>query len=204
MNRWIQVVALIFCVAGGPFAAAEPTTTTPADSNPAAAIPDILFIPTPSDVVDRMMELARVKKGDVVYDLGCGDGRILVAAAKKCGCRGVGFDIDPRRVEESEANVKKDGVENLVKIEKRDLFGVDLRPASVVVLYLSPKANALLLPQLEKLAPGSRIVSHQFDIREIKPDKVIEVNSKEDHHKHTLFLWKTPLKKRTLSDRRPP
>ncbi len=117
----------------------------------------------------------------------------MVAAAKRYGCRAVGYDIDPRRVEQSRVNAKRAGVENLVKIERRDLFEVDLRRASVVVLYLSPKSNARLLPQLERLAPGSRIVSHQFDIRGIRPDKVIEVYSKEDRHRHTLFLWKTPL-----------
>jgi SAM-dependent methyltransferase len=136
----------------------------------------------------------------MVYDLGCGDGRILVEAAKKYGCRGAGYDIDPRRVEESKENVKRGHVENLVKIEKQDVFGVDLRQASVVLLYLSPKANVRLFPQLEKLPPGSRIVSHQFEIRGIKPDNVIEVESKEDRHKHTLFLWKTPLEKRTAGD----
>ncbi len=166
-------------------------------------IPDILFIPTPKDVVVRMLELACATRRDMVYDLGCGDGRIVVEAARKYGCQGAGYDIDPRRVEESKENVKRARVENLVKIEKQDVFGLDLRRASVVVLYLSPNANVRLIPQLEKLRPGSRIVSHQFDIRGFKPDKVIEVESNEDHHKHTLFLWKTPLKKENLSDGRP-
>jgi hypothetical protein len=116
----------------------------------------------------------------------------------------VGYDIDPRRVEESKENVKTGHVESLVKIEKQDVLGVDLRRASVVFLYLSPRANVRLFPQLEKLAPGSRIVSHQFEIRGVKPDNVIEVESKEDHHKHALFLWKTPLEKQTASDGRPP
>ncbi len=151
-----------------------------------------------------MLDLACVTRRDLVYDLGCGDGRILVAAAKKYRCRGMGCDIDPRRVKQSKENVKRGHVENLVKIEKQDLFGVDLRHATVVVLYLSPRSNVRLLPQLEKLAPGSRIVSHQFEISGIKPDKVIEVESNEDHHKHTLFLWKTPLNEQTANDGRPP
>ena len=191
----MQVVALIFGLAGGCTGPSDRTVVVPANRSAAAPIPDILFIPTPHDVVDRMLELARVTRGDLVYDLGCGDGRIVVAAARKYGCRAVGFDIDPRRVAESRENVRQNGVQGLVRIEERDLFGADLRQATVVVLYLSPKANIRLLPQLEKLAPGSRIVSHEFDIRGIKPDSVIELDSKEDHHKHTLFLWTTPLKK---------
>ena len=192
MNCAMQVAALAFCLTLATLLSAEAAAIA-ADPNEAAAIPDILFIPTPNDVAERMLELAGVKKEDVVYDLGCGDGRILVTAAKKYGCQGVGLDIDPRRVEESVANVKKNRVEQLVKIEKRDLFAIDLGRASVVILYLSPKSNARLLPQLEKLAPGSRIVSHQFEIPGIMPDQIIEVQSKEDHHKHNLFLWKTPL-----------
>jgi SAM-dependent methyltransferase len=196
MSGPMQVVALVFCFGSAALILAE-TSASPAEPKGSAAIPDILFIPTPNDVVDRMLELAGVKKQDLVYDLGCGDGRIVVAAAKKFGCRAMGVDIDPRRVEQSRVNAKKARVENLVKIEKQDLFLVDLRPASVVVLYLSPKANARLIPQLEKLAPGSRVVSHQFEIPGLKPDQVIEVQSKENRHKHTLYLWKTPLKKQT-------
>ncbi len=162
----------------------------------ALLLPAVVFIPTPHDVAARMLELAAVGKDDVVYDLGCGDGRIVVAAAKQYGCRARGVDIDPRRVEESRANVHRGGVEALVTIEKQDLFAVDLRPASVVVLYLSPKYNGQLLPQLEKLRPGSRIVSHQFAIPGIEPEKAIRMRSKEDPHEHTLYLWTAPLKKR--------
>ncbi len=205
MNRWTQVVILIFGVVSGCIDnSPTPAITVPLNPNATTSIPDILFVPTPHDVVDRMLDLACVKEGDVVYDLGCGDGRIVVAAAKKYGCRCVGFDIDSGRIEESERNVKNSGVESLVEIKKRDLFKANLHQASVVVLYLSPKANIMLLPQLERLAPNSRIVSHQFNIPTIKPDKVLKVDSKEDHHKHTLFLWITPLKKRTASDHEPP
>ena len=109
-----------------------------------------------------MVEMAQIKKGDVVYDLGCGDGRIVVTAAKKYGVKAIGFDIDPERVKDSNENVKKNKVENLVTIEEKDIFELDLRPASVVTLYLLPELNVKLMPQLAKLKPGSRIVSHDF------------------------------------------
>ena len=142
-----------------------------------------------------MLELAAVKKGDVVYDLGCGDGRIVVTAAKKYGCKAVGFDIDPERVEASQQNVKKNRVEKLVTIEEKDIFKLDLRPASVVTLYLLPELNVKLIPQLEKLKPGTRIVSHNFDMKGVKPKEEVTVKSKEDGVEHTIYLWVTPLKK---------
>jgi ribosomal protein L11 methylase PrmA len=122
--------------------------------------------------VDKMLELAEVKKSDVVYDLGCGDGRIPVTAAKKYGCKSWGFDVDPERIKDSLANVKKNGVEDLVTIEKKDIFTLDLSKANVITLYLLPSLNVKLIPQLEKLKDGSRIVSHDFDMRGVKPKKV--------------------------------
>jgi len=162
----------------------------------AAREPDVIFVPTPHDVVDKMLELAQPKKGDLVYDLGCGDGRIVIAAAKKSGCKAVGFDIDPERIKESLENVKKSGMEALVSIERRDIFTLDLSPANVVTLYLLPELNVRLIPQLEKLKPGSRIVSHDFRMKGVKPDKKVEVTSEEDETTHKVFLWTTPLKKR--------
>ncbi len=160
----------------------------------AARKPDVIFVPTPNDVVDKMLELANVKKADVVYDLGCGDGRIVIAAAKKFGCRAIGYDIDPKRIEESQENVKTSHVEKLVKIEQKDIFTLDLSPASVVTLYLLPKLNVKLIPQLKKLKPGSRIVSHDFPMNGIEPDQVVELASEEDGSEHTIYLWTTPLK----------
>jgi ribosomal protein L11 methylase PrmA len=142
-----------------------------------------------------MLHVARVSRDDVLYDLGCGDGRIVVAAAKKYRCKAFGYDIDPQRVKESLDNVKKSGVGRLVTIEEKDIFTLDLRPATVVTLYLLPGLNVRLIPQLEQLRPGSRIVSHDFDMKGVKPDAVLTMESEEDGAEHTIYLWTTPLKK---------
>lgn len=156
--------------------------------------PDVIYVPTPHEVVDKMLQMAQVTKDDLVYDLGCGDGRIVVAAAKKYGCKAVGFDIDPKRVAEAKENVKKNKVGHLVTIEQKDIFELDLSKASVITLYLLPSLNVKLIPQLEKLKPGSRIVSHDFDMRGVEPDQKVEVTPK-DGRTHTVYLWTTPLKK---------
>jgi outer membrane protein assembly factor BamB len=153
------------------------------------------FVPSPQDVVDKMLELAKVTKDDVVYDLGCGDGRIVVSAAKKYGCKAVGIDIDSRCVKMAEESAKQNKVDHLVRIEQEDLFNVDISPASVVTLYLVPSLNVKLIPKLMTLKPGSRIVSHSFDIRGMIPDRVISMVSGEDQLKRFLFLWTTPLKR---------
>jgi SAM-dependent methyltransferase len=162
--------------------------------------PDVIFVPTPENVVDKMLEMAKVTKNDLVYDLGCGDGRIVVAAAKKFGCKAVGFDVDPKRIAEATANVKKNKVGDLVTIEQKDIFKLDLSKASVVTLYLLPSLNVRLIPQLEKLKPGSRIVSHDFDMEGVEPDQKVEVEPKPDSggvriSPHRVYLWTTPLKK---------
>jgi len=174
----------------------DPPEAEPAEAGEAGQIvrtPDVHFVPTPQEVVDRMIELAQVTKDDVVYDLGCGDGRIVVTAAKKHGCRAIGFDIDPKRVKESRENVTKNGVENLVTIENADIFELDLTPASVVTLYLLPQLNVRLIPQLKELKPGSRIVSHDFDMRGVEPDAVENLTC-ENGISHTIYFWTTPLK----------
>ncbi|MFQ6034648.1 MAG: methyltransferase domain-containing protein [Sedimentisphaerales bacterium] len=158
--------------------------------------PDVVFVPTPQDVVEKMLQLAKVTKDDLVYDLGCGDGRIVVTAAKMYGCRAVGYDIDPKRIKESLENVEKNNVGHLVRIEQKDIFTLDLSEANVITLYLLPELNVRLIPQLEKLKPGSRIVSHDFRMKGVKPDKVIKVTSNEDNRDHKVYLWTTPLKKR--------
>ncbi|MCS7160351.1 MAG: methyltransferase domain-containing protein [Gemmatales bacterium] len=160
--------------------------------------PDVIFVPTPQPVVERMLELAKVTKADVVYDLGCGDGRIVVTAAKKYGCKAVGFDIDPVRVKESLENVRKNGVEDLVKIEQKDIFTLDLSGASVITLYLLTSLNEKLVPQLQKMKPGSRIVSHSFEIPGYEPDKVERVDA--DGFERTVYLYTIPLRKKAQQE----
>jgi SAM-dependent methyltransferase len=153
--------------------------------------PDVPYVPTPQEVVDQMLELANVKKGDFLYDLGSGDGRIPITAAQKYGIRGVGIDINPERIAEARENAKKAGVTNLVEFRQQDLFKSNFSKASVVSLYLLPDINVKLRPQLLKqLKPGTRIVSHDFDMGEWKPDKVVQVQG--PNREHTLYLWVVP------------
>jgi ribosomal protein L11 methylase PrmA len=152
-------------------------------------------MPTPQDVVEHMLEVAKVKRDDAVYDLGCGDGRIVVTAAKKYGCRAAGYDIDPECVRMSLANVRKQDVARLVTIERKDLFTLDLSRADVIALYLLPRTSQRLLPQLAKLKPGARIVSHAFEIPGLRPDRVVTYTSKEDDLPHKIYLWTAPFKK---------
>jgi len=159
----------------------------------AARAPDVLYVPTPQPVVDRMLELAHVLPGDLVYDLGCGDGRIVVTAAQRYGARAAGFDIDPARVAEAKDNVRRAGVEELVRIEQRDIFTLDLAPANVVTLYLLPELNVKLIPQLERMLPGSRIISHDFDIAGVEPLQTIALRA--DDTDHTVYVFEIPLKK---------
>jgi SAM-dependent methyltransferase len=163
--------------------------------------PDVIFVPTPQEVVDKMLELAKVGKDDVVYDLGCGDGRIVLTAARKFGCKAKGFDIDPERIKECKANYAKEDkkVQDLVTFDRKDIFTLDLSGASVVTLYLLPELNVKLVPQLKKLKPGSRIVSHDFDMRGYKPDQKVTVKTKDDREK-TVYLWTIPLKEDKSSD----
>lgn len=174
-------------------------TLRPADSPDTARRstrqPRSIFVPTPHDVVAKMLESAGVKKTDVVYDLGSGDGRIVIAAAKTHGCKAVGYEIDRELAELSRERVKESGVEQLVTIEQKDIFTVDLSGADVIAVYLLPKQLEALLPQLEKLRSGSRIVSHQFAIPGIQQGKTIEVQSDEDGIRHKFHLWTAPLKK---------
>src|SRR5262249_9004802 len=141
-------------------------------------IADVEYEPTPQNVVDAVLLLARVTERDVVWDLGCGDGRIPVTAARRYGCKTVGFDIDPQRVKESRASARKAGVERLVTIEERDLFTLDLSEGpTVVTLYLLPRLNERLLPQLRKLPPGARVVSIAHRMADIPPDVHVVVDS---------------------------
>ncbi len=195
MNRVARVSAVLLClvvcsVAYTQDAADKATLDAKSDRKP-----DVIYVPTPNDVVEKMLEVAKVQESDLLYDLGCGDGRIVVAAAKKYGCQAVGYDIDPRRIKESKENVRKNQVEHLVKIERQDIFTLDLSAANVVTLYLLPNLNVKLIPQLEKLKPGSRIVSHDFRMRGVTPDHVVKVKSENGGGHHQIYVWTTPLKK---------
>ncbi len=243
--RCVRTVALLLLAScsrtpsttPSPSASSAPNASTTAPSEIAAAAPrdagdpleleaqreweggkreDIIYVPTPQKVVDKMLEVAKVTSSDVVYDLGCGDGRIVVTAAKK-GASAIGFDLDPARVSEARENVRRDGVAALASIRRADVFSVDLQPASVVTLYLLPELNVRLIPQLEKLRAGSRIVSHDFDMEGVVPDghwtvmapefvndegysayKGGGVSEDKNNYKeraHEIYLWTVPLKR---------
>jgi tRNA G37 N-methylase Trm5 len=146
--------------------------------------PDVIYVPTPQEVVDAMLVLANVSAKDVVYDLGSGDGRIPITAAQKYGARATGIDINPERIKEANENLAKAGVGNKVKFLNQDLFETDISDATVVTLYLLPSLNLKLMPTLKKLKPGTRIVSHSFDMgTEWPPDKTEDVNGR------TIYLW---------------
>ena len=152
--------------------------------------PDVIFVPTPQDLVEAMLRLADVKKGDVLYDLGSGDGRIPITAARKYGVRGVGIDIDPERIKEALENARKAGVTKLVEFRLEDLFQSNFREATVVTLYLLPDFNVKLRPRLlAELKPGTRIVSHQFDMGDWKPEKKLESNNR------VVYFWTIPERK---------
>jgi SAM-dependent methyltransferase len=190
MSRiWVGVlaVAAFLGVSGSSsFAAGAAPVAAAAGAGQASLAP---YVPTPQDVVERMLELARVGSADVVYDLGCGDGRTVVTAAKKYGARGVGVDIDPQRIAESKANAKAAGVEHLVEFRLQDALQVDVSPATVVTLYLLSSSNLKLRPILTKqLRPGSRIVTHQFGMGDWTPEKV-DTFTDVLGSSRTLYLW---------------
>ncbi|MFO7306648.1 MAG: class I SAM-dependent methyltransferase [Gammaproteobacteria bacterium] len=173
-------VVFLFCVAAASALADKP-------ARPQRDL-DVWFVPTPHEIVDRMLEVADVGPDDVVYDLGCGDGRIVIAAAKKFGARGFGVDLDPQRIREARESAKAAGVEHLVKFEVGDLFETDLSEATVVTLYLLPELNRKLKPKLlAQLKPGARVVSHDFDMgREWPPDEYVKLGTSG------IYLWKIP------------
>jgi SAM-dependent methyltransferase len=178
-----EVTMRSFFMAGILLAAGVAAAQSPAPRH----TPDVPYVPSPNPVVEAMLKLADVKSTDVVYDLGCGDGRIVIAAARDFGAHGVGVDINPERVQEARENARSAKVEHLVKFEENDLFAADIRPATVVTLYLLPNVNLRLRPKLLKdLKPGTRVVSHSFDMDDWKPDKEVEVDGRH------LYLWTIP------------
>ncbi len=165
----------------------SPRAAAPTPSPASARMPDVIYVPTPQPVVDAMLKLAEVKKGDVLYDLGSGDGRIPITAAKQYGVRAVGIEIDPERIKEAKANALQAGVAGRVSFREQDLFQSDFREASVVTLYLLSSLNEKLRPKLlAELKPGSRIVSHAFPMGDWKPEKTEHVGGA------VIFLWRVP------------
>ena len=181
MNKISLSVVLLFTLAL-PAAAGQAAAQAPLRS------PDVIFVPTPPEVVAAMLKLARVGKGDVVYDLGSGDGRIPIAAVKDFGAdRAVGIDIDPQRIREANQNLQQAGVGDRVKFLNQDLFTTNLSEASVVTLYLLPSLNLKLLPKLKaELKPGTRIVSHAFDMGDWVPEQTLEVDGRR------VYFWTIP------------
>ena len=168
------------------------TVVAPAWAQQPLRSPDVIFVPTPQEVVDAMLKLAKVTKNDVIYDLGSGDGRIPITAAKTYGARGVGIDIDPQRIKEATENLKTAGVGDRVKFLNQDLFTTDISEATVVTLYLLPSLNVKLIPKLNKeLKPGTRVVSHAFDMSsdgtERKPKETLNLNGR------TVYFWTIPI-----------
>jgi SAM-dependent methyltransferase len=179
----VRAIVLAVAIALGGCAGSMAPATAPAL--------DVIFVATDLEVVRAMLEAAKVGPDDVVYDLGCGDGRIVITAAQRYGARGVGVDLDPERIREANDNARRAGVTDRVAFVQQDLFATDLRPATVVALYLSPDINLRLRPTLlRELRPGSRVVSHQFDMGDWLPERTLEVPLAGATRR--VFLWRIP------------
>jgi SAM-dependent methyltransferase len=188
VRRFIEFAAVAAALAATPVLAqpAAPAEGPASEFTKPHRTPDVIYVPTPEPVVATMLDLAKVGPGDVVYDLGCGDGRIVVEAAKRGAKKAVGVDIDPERIAEARENVRKAGVEDRVEIREGDLFEMDISDATVVTLYLLPDLNLRLRPKLLALKPGTRVVSHAFDMGEWKPSVVRQVDER------TVYFWTVP------------
>jgi SAM-dependent methyltransferase len=195
--RWgaLALSLLLAGCGGGPATVRQAPATPTAEPTPSRASVklDVPYVPTPDAVVERMLRMAKVGKDDVVYDLGCGDGRIVITAAQKYGARGVGYDLNPQRINESNANALRAGVTDRVRFVQGDLFAADLREASVVTLYLLPEVNRKLRPKLlEELKPGTRVVSHNYDMGDWEPLEVAEIEIQGATH--YVYYWVIPNK----------
>jgi len=169
-------------------AASAQTPATPKE-------PDVPYVPTHEKVVAEMLKVAKVTKSDVLYDLGSGDGRIVITAAKKFGTRGTGIELLPSLVREARENAEKAGVSQLAKFVEGDIFEANISDATVVTLYLLPAVNMRLRPKLLELRPGTRIVSHNYDLGDWKPEKTIKLNLLDGEH--TVFYWVVPTRKKS-------
>jgi predicted O-methyltransferase YrrM len=181
------LVAAVLALTAAPSAALTQPAKAPPDRGP-----DVIYVPTPHETVDAMLKMGEVKAGDVLYDLGSGDGRIPIAAAKQFGVKGVGIDIDPNRIKEANANAEAAGVSHLVSFRQEDLFEADFSEATVITLYLLPSLNEKLMPRLLKLKPGTRIVSHAFLMGDWQPEQQQMMPSGNG-----IYRWTVPAKAAT-------
>ena len=188
-RQWIIIPALLLLI-NAPLNAEEDT-----EDPKWIQTPDVVYVGTPYDVVSEMLRMAQVNEDDLVVDLGCGDARMLVLAAQKYGSHGIGYEIDPEMVLASRRNAENNHVADLVRIIQADIFTVDISEADVLPIYLLPEMNLKLVPQLEKLKPGSRVVFHNYDLEGFVPDRRVEVISNEDNSTHRLWLHTIPLKR---------
>jgi SAM-dependent methyltransferase len=185
----------VYCFVSAALAVVGPAWSQETQAKPRRK-PDVGFYPTTQDVVEKMLTLAKVTKRDHVCDLGCGDGRFLLTAAKQYGCRATGYDLDPKLVAQGQAQAREMKLDGLVRIEERDIFTVDVSTVTVMMLFLLPDMNAKLIPQLQKMAPGSRVLTHEFDIPGIQPDQELTWVSKQDNSEHLIYIYSIPLKPR--------
>ncbi|MCH2170402.1 methyltransferase domain-containing protein [Myxococcota bacterium] len=183
-TAWLMGACLCLCPAA---------VRSESPSSPASRAPDVVYVGSPHDVIAEMLDAAQLTGDDVVYDLGCGDGRIVIDAAKFHGAKGVGYELVPELVEIGRVNAAANGVDHLVTIEQRDIFTVDLSPASVIMLYMHPDVVKALIPQFAALAPGSRIITHDAPMEGVEPDATYTVHSREDGVNHFLRVFTTPL-----------
>jgi predicted O-methyltransferase YrrM len=190
-------VVLAGCAQQRNFDEVQTSQTTPQTQQSAPTVQaqereaDVPYVPTPNEVVDRMLQLANVTGDDTLYDLGSGDGRIVITAAQRYGTRGTGIDINPELVQQSQANAQSANVADRVDFVQQDLFQTDLSNATVVTLYLLPDINLKLRPKLlRELKPGTRIVSHDFDMGEWEPEQVVQVQG--PNRQHTIYYWIVP------------
>jgi SAM-dependent methyltransferase len=187
MTRWPTRVAGWLAAAAALLVLAAPPSFAQAAVGQPSLAP---YVPTPPDVVEKMLELAGVTRNDVVYDLGCGDGRLVITAAKKYGARGFGIDIDPERIAESRANAKAAGVDDLVTFREQDALAANVSDATVVTLYLLSSSNLKLRPLLTRqLKPGARIVSHAFGMGDWEPDQSVDYQDANGSSRR-LYLWR--------------
>jgi SAM-dependent methyltransferase len=183
----LAIVGMLSLLAAGPASACPPGHASATPSAAELSEGEALYLPTPQRVVDAMLGLANVGSGDVLYDLGSGDGRIPITAARRYGIRAVGIELDSRKIAEARCNARESGVAQRVEFRQADVFEADFREASVVTLFLFPEMNRRLRPRLRaELAPGTRIVSHRFDLGDWPPDRRVEVDG------HAIFLWIVP------------